>query len=148
MTDAIRDARSANIAGVPDEYKALPKEMVKMMVDQGVMDKFLARAGIHGQNPGVAVRFRQEQSVIVNLEGTDLQASLELDGGGTQLPTGTRQALVDVLVALGDRTDADSIKLRQDIIDLLGWTRTHGNPPTSPDIPSNNDSGTSGTTPD
>jgi hypothetical protein len=137
MTDAIRDASSQNIGGVPSEYKDLPKEMVAMMKDQGVLDKFLARARLHGQNPGLAIRFRQEQSVIVNLEGTDLQAELELDGGGTQLAAGTARALVGTLVELADRTDEASVKLRAEIIELLGWSRTHGNPPTSPDMPSN-----------
>ena len=114
------------------DMSGIPAELLQMMKDQGVMDAFLAKARIHGQNPGLKLTRRMENSLIIGLDGVDLDAEAQVEGTGTQLPAGTREALIDTLRELSARTDPDALQLRQAIFNILGWNREvspHNPPP-------------------
>ena len=106
-----------------NEMAAIPKEIIELIKDQGVLKEWMANGRIRGQNPGLAIRKRVEYSYIIGLDGTYLEAQAETNGTGTLLLAGVRQSLIDVLAKLEGRTDAEAVKLREYIISLLGWNR-------------------------
>jgi hypothetical protein len=106
------------------ENAAITEMITGMIGDQGVLKDFLARARAHGLNPGLKFTRGMETYIKIGLDGIDADVSAEIQGDGTRLPAGTRDNLLDVLAALGDRTDPEANALRQAALDLLGWNRS------------------------
>jgi hypothetical protein len=109
---------------LPKDMAQISDALIGLIKDQGVIEDFILRGRGHGLNPGLGVTLRQEQSMIVHLDGVDVDVSAETQGTGTSLPSGVREKLIEVLAGLENRTDPEAVALRNQIIQILGWNRT------------------------
>lgn len=116
-------AAQATTSPLPAETSGLVRELTQLMKDQGVLDKWLAHCRAHGINPGLKIEQSITHSTKIGLDGFDAQIELQADGTGTQLPTGVREQLIDVLKQVADRTDPESLALRKAILEMLAWNR-------------------------
>ncbi len=112
-------AEQLKSTAMPSDLSTGIKEMFAMIKDQGIMDRFLTRASANGQNPGLALTRRTTESLIIHLDGLDVQVTGEAEGGGTMLPTGTRELLLKVLADIGTSTNPELVQLREWILKVV-----------------------------
>lgn len=121
---------AAGSSPMPAEISSAVDKLTSMIKDQGVLNVWMANCKAHGINPGLQISQSITHSTKIGLDGFTGSFEAEAKGGGTQLPADFRNALLDQLKVLGDKSDPASNALRQMIYDMLSWNRTH--PQTGP----------------
>lgn len=93
-----------------------------IVLDQGVLESFLAKMAFTADDPTLIISRFTENGYKVAIENADVEMRLEGGGTGTFLPAGTRQALIDQLGKL-DPTNPTHAAAIEQILTILGWNR-------------------------
>lgn len=112
----VAGCRSPN--GLPKEYAAGLAMVTQKIADQGVLNDWASDATANLHDPGMESYVRVETAVGVRIAGMDGRFDLGTQGGGTQLPPGVRESLIQQL----DGPISD--QQRAAILSILGWNRT------------------------
>ena len=108
----------SEISGLPGEYGKIAMVLANIVKDQGVLKDFDGSGRIDIMDPGFA--FYTKTEFGGRIVGTNADLELNMDGTGTTLPAGVRDALITQLN--GPLSDAQ----RNAILEILGWNRTMG----------------------
>ncbi len=107
---------------MPREFGQVVETLAQKMLDETVMDDFLARLDGHLQNPGLELFINNRLSIGGRFVGTNGNLVVDTSGTGTMLPAGVREALIQQLD--GPLSDEQ----RAVILAILGWNRVTPEP--------------------
>ena len=108
------------IGGLPKEYQNMALVLSELVRDQGILKDFDGAGRVDVMDPGGALYTKTE--VGFRIVGTNADLELNVDGTGTRMPAGMRDALLQQLA--GPISDAQ----RDAILTILGYNRQPGNP--------------------
>ncbi len=89
------DGLNQAVTGLTNTLASTTQVASDLIKDQGVIDKLVARAGGHANNPGVRLSFGTEQYLEAKAIGVDGEFKLGVEGHGTLLPPESRAFVID-----------------------------------------------------